>query len=77
MRTRRKAADTQASRHEQDVRGKQGDKNMAIFLVALIMTAAMMGAAFYALYREQRGAMYRSLRAAGRGQFPEAISDRS
>ena len=50
---------------------------MAIFLVALIMTAAMMGAAFYALYREQRGAMYRSLRAAGRGQFPEAISDRS
>jgi Na+/melibiose symporter-like transporter len=42
---------------------------MTIFIVALVMAWAMMIAAFYSLYREDRGAMFHRLRDAKRGHF--------
>ncbi len=45
---------------------------MAILIAALAMATAMMGAAFYGIYVEQRREMFRQLRAsANRGTFAE------
>ena len=48
---------------------------MAILIVALVMTSAMIGAAFYSMYVEGRTEMVRSMRVARRGHF--ANSDRN
>lgn len=51
---------------------------MTVLAIALTMTVAMIGAALYSLHREQRGAMYRSLRSAqNRGRFAEPNRFRS
>ena len=48
---------------------------MAILIVALVMTSAMIAAAFYSLYVEGRAEMVRNMRVAHRGRFEN--SDRN
>jgi hypothetical protein len=44
---------------------------MTILIIALTMAGAMMVAAYRSIEIERQAAMYRTLKQAGRGRFPE------